>query len=69
MLIQRPVHQSFGLVKCTVGMDGLAKNGVFGSHLGSCDLIHWILLSFYCSDIIIGKTFMICNYKTNKLGL
>ena len=30
-LIQRPVHQSFGLVNCKVG---LAKNGVFGSHLG-----------------------------------
>ena len=27
-LIQRPVHQSFGLVKCTVG---LVKNGVFGT--------------------------------------
>ena len=24
-LIQRPVHQSFGLVKCTVGLVGLVK--------------------------------------------
>ena len=24
-LIQRPVHQSFGLVKCTLGLVGLAK--------------------------------------------
>ena len=24
-LIQRPVHQSFGLAKCTVGLVGLAK--------------------------------------------
>ena len=28
-LIQRPVHQSFGLVKCTVGLVGLAKKMVY----------------------------------------
>ena len=45
-LIQRPVHQSFGLVKCTLGLVGLAKKGVFGGHLGSCDLINWVIFSF-----------------------
>ena len=45
-LIQRPVHQSFGLVKCTLGLVGLAKKGVFGSHIGSCDLINWVIFSF-----------------------
>ena len=42
-LIQRPVHQSVGLVKRRVG---LVKNGVFGGNFGSCDLINWIIFSF-----------------------
>ena len=56
-LIQTPVHQSFGLVKCIVGLVGLATNGVFGSHIRSFDLQgHCIEFIYYADGIHSGLT-------------